>query len=63
VSHFLLVPVLTLVLLAASCGIGGWIGSTKDRTAMGTVLGVFGFIGWIIIALVPARSVVPARST
>ena len=62
-SHFLLVPVLMLVLLAGSCAIGAWIGSTKDRTALGTVLGVFGIFGWLIIALMPAHSRVPARST
>jgi len=52
----------TLVTVAASCAIGAWIGSTKHRALMGAILGVFGFIGWFIIALVPARSAVPARS-
>jgi hypothetical protein len=61
-SQFLLVPVVMLMLLAGSCAIGAWIGSTKNRTLMGAVLGVFGFFGWIIIALVPGRSMVPARS-
>lgn len=46
---------LVVLMFAVSCGIGAWIGSTKDRTAMGAVLGVFGMMGWLIIALVPAR--------
>jgi hypothetical protein len=59
VSHFLLVPLFFLIALAVSCAIGAWIGSTKGRTAMGAVLGIFGIIGWLIMALVPARSTAP----
>jgi hypothetical protein len=47
---------LLLLILCVSCAIGAWIGSTKDRTAMGAVLGIFGFIGWLIVALMPGRS-------
>jgi hypothetical protein len=49
-------PILMLLLLAGSCAIGAWIGSTKDRSIMGAVLGVFGIFGWLIVALVPARA-------
>jgi hypothetical protein len=52
----ILFPLISLIALAVSCAIGAWIGSTKDRTTMGAVLGVFGIVGWLIIALVPARS-------
>jgi hypothetical protein len=55
-------PVVMLMLLAGSCAIGAWVGSTKDRTVLGAVLGVYGIFGWLIIALVPVRSMVPARS-
>jgi len=55
-SHWLNLIVWTLVTVGVSCAIGAWIGSTKHRTVMGAILGVFGFIGWLIIALVPARS-------
>jgi hypothetical protein len=42
--------------LGVSCAIGALIGSTKGRAAMGAVLGIFGIVGWLVMALVPARS-------
>ena len=55
-SHFLLMRVLMLLLTAASSAFGAWIGSTKDGTALGAVLGVFYIVGWTIILVMPARS-------
>jgi hypothetical protein len=49
-------PGILLVVLALSVGIGAWIGSTKGRTALGGALGILGVIGWLIVALIPART-------
>ena len=51
----LLQLLLMLLLLAPFCAVGVWIGSGKDRTIMGAVLGVLGIVGWLIIAVVPRR--------
>jgi hypothetical protein len=49
-------PGLLFLLLAASVGVGAWIGSTKGHTAVGAALGILGFIGWVIVALIPGRT-------
>jgi len=45
-----------LIWFGASCAIGALIGRIKHRTGMGAALGVFGPIGWLVIAVVPTRS-------
>jgi uncharacterized membrane protein YeaQ/YmgE (transglycosylase-associated protein family) len=43
-----------LILWVLFVALGGWVGSTKNRTGMGIVLGLLlGLIGVLIIALVP----------
>ncbi|MGH9270034.1 MAG: hypothetical protein ACRDZ2_02050 [Ilumatobacteraceae bacterium] len=35
--------------------VGWWIGSIKGYPVLGAVLGIFTIVGWIIMALIPAR--------
>ena len=45
----------SLIGLFISVAIGGFIGSTKNRMGLGLFLGIFGCIGWLIIALIPKK--------
>lgn len=51
-------PLVITIALAIAVLIGFLIGRTKGRPALGAILGIFGIIGWIIIALIPRRSTV-----
>jgi hypothetical protein len=54
--------VLLLLWAAVGGGIGYWIGSGKGRGGVGFVLGLaFGWIGWIIVALLHPTAEVEAR--
>jgi uncharacterized membrane protein YfcA len=36
--------------------VGYWIGSVKGQPRLGAILGIFGIIGWIVMALLPKRT-------
>ncbi len=44
------------IALAVAVLIGFLIGRTKGRPGLGALLGIFGIIGWIIIAILPSKS-------
>jgi hypothetical protein len=47
----------SLIAFFISVAIGGFIGSMKNRMGLGLLLGIFGCIGWLIIALIPKKEV------
>lgn len=43
--------------------VGWWIGTVKGYPMLGAVLGIFTVIGWVIVALLPARGTRPLPAT
>ena len=57
-----ILPVVVIVLLLVSGGIGAAIGSSKGHAGVGFVLGLLlGFIGWIIVAVMSPSPEVQRR--
>jgi hypothetical protein len=53
-----------VALFAVMALVGALIGKSKGKAGLGFVLGLFlGVIGWIVIALIPARPAQPKQLT